>query len=73
MFASFILDLTFSRFISSPPCINQLDFELKRESIIIHRIVKKNDKIHKTHNIQLIDFWIVNINSDHPQVLALIM
>jgi hypothetical protein len=72
MSASLILDFTFPKSISSPFCI-KLDFELERESIMIHRMVKKNDKMHKIHNIQLIDFWIVKINSDHPQVLAPIM
>ena len=72
-FPSLILELTFSESISSPSCKTQSDFELSLQSIMIHRIVKKNDKMHKIHSIQLIDFLIININSDHPQMLTLII
>ena len=72
-FPSFILEFTFSESISSPSCKTQSDFELSLQSIIIHRIVKKNDKMHKIHSIQLIDSLTVNNNSDHPQVLTLII
>ena len=73
IFHAFMLVFIFSGSISSPSCINQLDFDHERESITIHRIVRKNDKKHKIQSIQLIAFLIVNINSDHPPVLTPIM